>query len=66
MKWLAGVVLHDVYLLLAHHVAAEIFLEVHPALQSHAKIARLIISAEKFFWRLQFVHVFPPATIKGL
>ncbi len=40
MKRRRRIVVHDVHFLLADHVAAEVFLELHAALQGHAEIAR--------------------------
>ena len=54
------------HLLLADDVAAEIFLELHTALQRHAQIARLIIGIEELFRRIDLVHVLPAAAVEGL
>src|ERR1017187_1272285 len=60
------IVVHDVHLLLADHVATEILLEIHPALQRHAEIAALVVSVEELLRRVHLVHVLPATAVEGL
>src|ERR1019366_7205622 len=60
------IVVHDVHLLLTDHVAAEILLEVHSALQGHAQVAALVIRVEELLRRVHLVHVLPAAAVEGL
>src|SRR2546423_1676367 len=64
--WTPRVVLHDVYFLLPDHIAAEVLLEAHSALQRHAQIASLIVGAEQILGRVNVIHIPPPATVKRL
>jgi hypothetical protein len=61
----ARIVLHDVHLLLADHVAAEVLLEIDGLLQSHAEIAGLIVSGEELGGRIHFVDALPTASAEG-
>src|ERR1019366_3584558 len=60
------IVVHDVHLLLADHVAAEILFEIHPALQGHAEVAALVVGVKEFLRRVHLVYVFPTAAVEGL
>ena len=60
----ARIVGHDVDLLLAHHVAAEVLLEVHRPLQRHAQRARLVVGVEELLAGVDLVDVAPAAAIE--
>ncbi len=52
--------------LLAHHVAAEVLLEVDRLLVHHAQVAGLIVGVEKLFAVVDVVDVAPAAAVHGL
>ena len=63
MMRLAGIVAHDVHLTLADHVAAEVLLEIHSALQSHAEVATLVIRVKELRRIVDVIHIAPSATV---
>src|ERR1700722_7704822 len=54
-----GIVFHDVCFFLADDVAAVVLVELHAVLQSHAKVAGLVVVVKKFIRRMHFVDVLP-------
>ncbi len=60
------IVRHDVDLLLIDHVAAEVFLELHRALQRHAEVAGLVVGLEELLPVVHVIDVAPSAAIEGL
>src|SRR5882724_4132518 len=60
------VIAHDVDFFLADHVAAEVFLELHAALQGHTQVAGFVVALKKFFRVVDLVNMFPPAAVVGL
>src|ERR1700674_2022017 len=61
MKRSPRIVLHDVYFLLPHYIATEIFIKLHPVLQSHAQIASLVVVMKELLRGVHLVYMLPPA-----
>src|ERR1700730_13830226 len=55
------IVVHDMHLLLLHHIAAKILFELDSMLQGHAQVARLVVMMEELLRRVNLVHVLPSA-----
>ena len=62
----ARVVGHDVDLVLADDVAAEVLVEVDGFLIEHAEVARLIVGVEELFAVVDVIDIAPSAAIDGL
>jgi hypothetical protein len=62
MKRSLGVIAHDMYFLLPHHITPKIFFKLNPMLQRHAQIARLVVEVKKLFRRMHLIYVLPSAT----
>src|SRR5271168_3940761 len=61
----ARVVGHDVDLLLADDVAAEVFLEVDGGLEGHAEVAGLVVGVEELVAIVDVEDIAPAAAIVG-
>ncbi len=64
--WPSRVIGHDVDLLLAHHIAAEILLEIDRFLIHHAQVAGVIVGLEKLAAIVNVVDIAPTAAIDRL
>ena len=62
----ARVVGHDVDVLLADDVAAEVLLEVDGGLEGHAEVAGLVVGGEELFAVVDVEDVAPAAAVVGL
>src|SRR5580693_2651322 len=61
-----GVVLHDMDFFLPHDIAAVVLLELHSALQGHAKVTGLVVVVEELLGCVDFVNMLPSTAGIGL
>ena len=61
--WVVG---HDVHLLLPHHVAAEVLVELDSLLVGHAQVARFIVGPEELLAIVNVVDIAPAAAVHRL
>src|SRR5690606_4145660 len=66
MEWVTWFILHNAYMFATNAIAPKIFVENNFFLQHHNGLFGLAMLVKKVFFILQFINIFPSATIKRL